>query len=119
MALRRIFGCLPAAVLAVCALAACKGSESTPLDKRCEQLGRLCGDADKHDEKIISECKQAAAKQVEKKCVEKVTAAYDCFEKELCGKSDKVWSLDDFRVLADRHDKCKAERDAASACVGK
>jgi hypothetical protein len=44
---------------------------------------------------------------------------YDCFEKELCGKTDKVWALDDLRVLADRKNKCVAERNAVAECPGK
>ena len=121
MALRQLPGRLTIAALAVCAVMACgKGSKAqSELDKRCEQLGRLCGDAEKHDQKIIEDCKQAAKKQTEKGCVEKAVSAYDCYEKELCGKEDKVWALDDFRVLADRHKKCAAERDALKDCVGK
>jgi hypothetical protein len=125
MALRTRLGCLPVAALAVCAWMACskgKSGESSgdpALDKRCEQLGRLCGDKDKHDEKIIVECKAAAKKQVEKACAEKATAVYDCYEKELCGKEDKVWALDDLRVLADRKNQCAAERTALRECVGK
>jgi len=115
---RRLLGCL-AIALAVCAGAACKKNKGTALDKRCETLAKACGDEDKHITKIVEECKQAAQKQEEKKCVDKATAAYDCYEKELCGKTDKVWALDDFRVLADRHSKCVAERDAARDCVGK
>ena len=94
-------------------------SGDSGLDKRCEQLGRLCGDKDKHDEKIITECKTAAKKHVEKSCVDKATAAYDCYEKELCGKGEPVWALDDLRVLADRHKKCADERDALRDCVNK
>ncbi|HEY5948108.1 MAG TPA: hypothetical protein VIV40_21580 [Kofleriaceae bacterium] len=123
MALRKLLGCLPLAALAVCAGMACnktnKDAATSGLDQRCEQLGRLCGDKDKHDEKIIDGCKLAAKKQLDKGCADKVSAVYDCYEKELCGKEDKVWALDDLRVLADRYKKCEAERKAANDCVGK
>ena len=120
MALRNRLGCVFVATLALCALGACGGSKAqTELDKRCDQLAKACGDSDKHVQKIAGECKQAAAKQTEKKCTAQTTAAYDCYEKELCGKEDKVWALDDLRVLTDRHKKCVAERDAVRDCVGK
>lgn len=120
---RRLLGCFAVAALALSLGGACKGKKSdtgaTPLDARCQQLAKACGDDDKHTATILDECKQAAQKQVDAKCTDKVTAAYDCFEKELCGKADKVWALDDFRVLADRHTKCVVERDAARDCVEK
>jgi len=117
MALQRLLGFVPVAALAVCAVACSKGK--TDLEKRCDQLAKACGDADKHVSKIADECKAAAKKQTEKKCDAKAISAYDCYEKELCGKEDKVWALDDLRVLTDRHKKCVAERDAARDCVGK
>ncbi len=99
---------------------ACKDKGNTAeVDKRCEQLAKTCGDKDKHTEKILEECKQAAAKHAEKNCSGRATALFDCYEKELCGKADKVWALEDLRVLADRKDKCTAERDASRECVGK
>lgn len=118
MALRRF---LPVAALALCAWTACKSGDpkTAEIDKRCEQLGRVCGDKDKHDQKIIDECKQAAKKQVENSCTDKAAALYDCYEKELCGGEEKVWALDDLRVLADRHKKCSAERSALRECVDK
>ena len=118
MALRRLLGCLPVAALAVCALAACKDKDpkTVALETRCEQLAKTCGDKDKHSAKLVDECKAAAKKQVEKGCADKATAAYDCYESQLCG-AEKVWALDDFRVLADRHKKCTAERDALRDCV--
>jgi len=119
MALRRFLGCL----LVVCAVAACKDkgdagktAGASDVDKRCEQLGKACGDNDKHVDKFVDECKQAAKKQ---DCADKATAVYDCYEKELCGKGDKIWTLEDLRVLADRHGKCVAERNAARECFGK
>ena len=111
--------------LALCATLACskkkddKAQPSTGLDKRCEQLAKICGDTDKHIEKLLDECKQAAAKLTDKACEAKVVAAYDCYENELCNKTDKVWALDDLRVLTERHKKCIAERDAARACSAK
>ncbi|HEY5926394.1 MAG TPA: hypothetical protein VIV11_32130 [Kofleriaceae bacterium] len=122
MALRKLLGCLSVAAL-VCALTACKDKDAAKnqaaLDKRCEQLAKACGDKDKHSEKLVSECKQAAKKQAEKGCTDKATAAYDCYEKELCGAGDKVWALDDLRVLTERHKKCVAERDASHDCTEK
>jgi len=121
MALRRLLGCLSVVAL-LCTWAACedegKKMNAAKLGKRCEQLAKACGDSDKHAEKLVAECTQAAKKQVEKSCTDKAIAAYDCFERELCGKSDKVWALDDFRVLSDRHGKCAAERNALRECVG-
>ncbi|MGE5184391.1 MAG: hypothetical protein ACM31C_20115 [Acidobacteriota bacterium] len=119
MALRRSFACLLAA-LAVCAWTACKGkgdaAKTGDLDQRCEQLGKTCGDSDKHIDKIVEGCKQAAAG--EKSCADKVAALYDCYEKELCGKGDKIWAVDDLRVLAERNNKCAAERKAVADCTG-
>jgi hypothetical protein len=107
--------------LTLCALAACgrpkNKATAADLDQRCERLGNACGDKNKHDNKIIAECKQAAAKQVEKGCTDKTIATYDCYERELCGGLDKVWTIDDLGVLADRHKKCVAERNAALDCV--
>lgn len=110
----------------MCAWTACKGDaggktgvSAADLDKRCEQLGKACGDKDKHHEQISQECKQAAKKQVEKSCTDKAIAVYDCYEKELCGKADKVWAIDDLRLLAERHNKCVAEHNAARECLEK
>ena len=118
----------------MCALTACKdGDESKPdagekaapatqagdrLGKRCEQLGKACGAKDKHEEKITGECKAAAKAQADKGCTDKVVALYDCYEKEICEPVNKVWAMDDFRVLVDRHKKCEAERKASDECVG-
>jgi hypothetical protein len=136
MILRRLIGCLPVAAVAVCVLTACKGSASKDdaggqgapqtaapasgelLDKRCEQLAKACGAKDKHQAKILEECKAAAKDQAEKGCGEKVAAAYDCYEKEICEAINKVWAMDDFRVLGDRNKKCIAERTASDACIG-
>jgi hypothetical protein len=109
--------------LAICALIACKGNGDAgkPVDlaKRCEQLAKTCGDNDKHVAKIVEECTQAAKTQAEKGCTGKAVAAYDCYEKELCGKGDNVWTMDDLRVLTERHSKCVAERNASSECSDK
>lgn len=102
------------------ALTACKdkgAAKTSDLDKRCEQLAKACGDNDKHVEKIVADCKAAAQKQAA--CVDKVTATYDCYEKNLCGSGEKVWALDDLRVLAERHTKCVAEQKASSECAAK
>src|SRR5687767_12498088 len=130
MALRRHFGCLAALALAMCVGTACKDdaqeaeapkpkASTVDLDKRCLQLGKVCGDKSKHVDKIVDACKQAAKRELEKGCSEKSIAAYDCYERELCGKSDKVWAIEDLGVLAERHGKCVNERSAALACVGK
>lgn len=104
---------------------ACKGKDDAAkanpagdLAPQCEQLGKACGDTDKHVGKIVEECKAAASKQGDKSCAEKLGAVYACYEQELCGKTDKVWALGDLRVLADRKGKCAAEQSAARACSG-
>src|SRR6187401_1897926 len=104
MALQQRFGLALVAALALGVWTGCKDKgTSTPLDDKCERLAKACGDQDKHVTKIVEACKQAAAKQVEKGCTDKATAAYDCYENDLCGATkEKVWAFDDFRVLADR-----------------
>jgi hypothetical protein len=87
------------------------------LAQRCEKLGKSCGEKDKHKTKITDECKEAATQQVAKGCSDAVVALYDCYEKQLCVKDSRIWALDDFRVLADRHEKCIDERKASEACV--
>ncbi len=125
----RLLGWVPVAALVVCAGVGCgKGKDKDKGDKgqtssadlmtRCEELGKTCGDSDKHVQKIVEECKEAAKEQVASGCTEKAIAAYDCYQKELCGKADKVWALADLGVLSQRHSVCAAERDASSACVG-
>jgi hypothetical protein len=140
MGRRTRLGGLPLAALVAWAMAACKEDkpdgkdkpdnqdkketsravETAPvsLDTRCEQVARACADTDKHVDKLTAECVRAAAKQTDKGCTDLALAAYDCYEARLCGKVDKVWALDDFRVLVDRHDNCRAERDALRDCVG-
>jgi hypothetical protein len=114
--------------LVVCASTSCKGNDkadvaatktsTVDLDKRCVQFGKVCGDKGKHVEKIIEDCKQASKKQIENGCTDKVIAAYDCYERELCGSGDKVWTIEDLRLLATRHNKCVAEQDAIRQCTG-
>ena len=94
-------------------------SQVADLHRACEQLGMVCGDKDKHVEKLVEECSLAATKQVDKGCADKATALYDCYEKEVCGAAEKVWALQDLHVLADRHKKCVTERAALTACEGK
>lgn len=135
MAHRTLHGCLSVAALAACLLLGCKDEGDAkadaaatasasaqagagPLDKRCDKLGKACGAKDKHQEKIVEECKVAAAKQVEKGCTDKVVALYDCYERDICETINKVWAMEDFRVLADRHTKCVPERKATDTCVG-
>jgi hypothetical protein len=97
--------------------AAPAAGQPVTLDQRCEQLAKVCADTGKHVEKMIGECKDAAQTQVAKGCKDLALAAYDCYEKQLCMGSDKVWTLDDMRVLSDRHAKCTAERDTLRACT--
>lgn len=111
-------------------LVACKGDAKDPakppdpkpatgqgLDQRCVQLGKVCGDTDKHIAKIIEGCKEVAAKHTAKSCDDKATALYDCYERELCLKADKVWAFQDLHVLAARKNACAAERTGSTGCV--
>jgi hypothetical protein len=118
MALRISLGCLVAA-LVVC-VAACKGDKgnTAKLEARCEQLAKACGENDKKAQKIADGCKPLAQKQAEKGCTDQTIAAYDCLQKELCGKGDKVWAVEDLHVLAERQNKCVAERKAVHDCLG-
>ena len=114
-------------IVALLAFPACKdkGDQATKqasapdLDKRCLQLAKICGDTGKHVDKIVDECKQAVNKQIANGCTDKVLATYDCYERELCGGGDKVWTIEDLRLLATRHKKCEAEQDASRACADK
>jgi hypothetical protein len=125
MGIRRLLARLPIAALALCAVTACKSgpakqkASAADLDKRCTQIGPACGEKVKHQERIIEECQTVAKKQVEKACTDKALALYDCYDKELCGKGDKVWALDDLGVLAARKNKCEAELKAARECIEK
>ncbi|MBA2538880.1 MAG: hypothetical protein H0V17_04530 [Deltaproteobacteria bacterium] len=87
-------------------------------DNRCMQLAKLCGDKAKHVDKITEECKTAAKKEAAKGCTDKATTTYDCYQRDLCGKSERVWALGDLGVLAERHNTCVAERNALRTCVG-
>lgn len=133
-------GWLPIAALAACALTACEDSsssggstksagqpqqpapakapadETAKLSKRCEQLGKACGQKDKHKAQIGTECKEAAKQQVADGCADQVVATYDCYEKAFCAKNERIWALDDFRVLTERHSKCVDERKASQTC---
>jgi hypothetical protein len=127
---RRHLGWIAIAVLLVCAGMGCgKGKDkdkdkggtagsSADLMTRCDQLAKACGDSDKHVQKIADECKEAAKEQVASACTEKAIGLYDCYEKQLCGKADKVWSLGDFGVLSQRHSACAPEREAILTCLG-
>jgi len=111
-------------LVVVCATMGCKDkapakAQVADLHRRCEQLGMVCGDKDKHVDKLAEQCSQKATKQVEKDCADKAAALYDCYEKQLCGKTEKVWALDDLRVLADRHKACIAEHKALTDCEAK
>jgi len=100
-----------------------KAPETAPppgveIEKRCLTLAKLCGDKSKHVEKMADECKQAATKQQAKSCVDKAMAVYDCYERDVCGKGDKVWTLGDLEVLSTRHKACAAEQTALHTCMG-
>lgn len=102
---------------ALLACAACKGngaSKASKLDQRCEQLAKTCGDTDKHVEALLDGCKHAATTQ--QSCAAEVSALYDCYEKQVCGKGDRIWAFEDFGVLAVRNKACAAERKAVGAC---
>jgi hypothetical protein len=106
-------------------MAACKSgpakqkASAADLDKRCTQIGPACGEKVKHQERMIEECQTLAKTQVEKACTDSVMALYDCYDKELCGKGDKVWALEDLKVLAARKTKCEAELKAVRECTEK
>lgn len=85
--------------------------------ERCEQLGTACTDTPKRKAKVIDECKQAAAKQVQQGCTGEAISLYECYESKLCGKADKVWALKDLGVLAGRHGKCSTEEAALRRCA--
>ena len=140
---RVVLGWLPIAALAACVLAACEDSSNSSstssaratgqpqeqaqpkapadrtenLNKRCEQLSQACGQQDKHKEQIGKECKEAAKQQVDSGCADQAVAAYDCYEKAFCIKGERIWALDDFRVLTERHSKCVEERKAIHKCA--
>jgi hypothetical protein len=124
MAPRRLLGCLAAAALAAGAWAGCgddkpNAKPGAVLDSaRCQKLAKSCSD-EKHEDKLVGECVKAADKLGPRGCNEAAVALYDCYEQKLCGKSDKVWTLDDLRVLAERHEVCDSERKALRACVTK
>ena len=120
MARFSIIALIATAVLA-CSSKSDDKTAAKPVDvnARCEQLAKLCADTDKHIAKLLEECTQAAGTQRPRGCLDQAFATYDCYEKEVCGKTDKVWTLDDLRVLTERHNKCAAQRDALRACVDK
>lgn len=103
-------------VLAV-ALAACKSKpNATPATDpvaACDLLAKGCGDNEKHVTAIADACKQAAPAPA---CVAKVSALYDCYQTQLCGKSDRVWAFADLAVLAQRKSVCAAEQKAVTEC---
>jgi hypothetical protein len=126
-----MLGGLPVVALALCAWAACsddkpadkapaKSAAATPIDlgARCKPLAQACGDTDKHIAKMLDEC-SATAKAADQKCAAEAAAVYECYETQLCGKGDKVWTLDDLRVLAERHGTCAGERQALRDCAAK
>jgi hypothetical protein len=94
------------------------GVGGAKLAERCEPMAKKCGDSSRLA-KLVGECTLAATKLSDKGCVAEARAAFDCYEKKLCGKGDKVWALDDFRVLAERNKACLDEREAIAACLRK
>lgn len=107
----RLLGCL---VALLTLSAACKGKGDAGGD-RCDQLAKACGDNDKHMAKLLEGCK-AADKPL---CGDKLDALYTCYEKQVCGRGDRIWAFDDLGVLADRKTLCAAEHKAATDCAGK
>jgi len=95
---------------------ACKSNgdpgTTTKPEQRCEQLAKTCADTGKHVEKLRDECKQA----ITPTCADKQSALYECYQKELCHKADRIWALQDLGVLAERKNVCVEERKAVSAC---
>jgi hypothetical protein len=89
---------------------------SADLGARCAPLAEACGGNDKHS-KILEQC--TATAQQGQRCAAEGAAVYDCYQRELCGKGDKIWTLDDLRVLAERHGACTTEREALRACAAK
>ena len=67
----------------------------------------------------VTAAKRAGAERLGARIVLAGTTTQDRAEKakEIC-EADKVWAMDDFRVLVDRHKKCAAERTASEACIG-
>lgn len=87
------------------------------LTARCDKLGKACGEEDKHKTKITEECKGAIKGQVDKGCADKVIAVYDCYEKDVCVKGERIWAFDDFRVLTTRNKKCVEQLKASNDCI--
>ena len=119
MALRNLLGCLVLAALALGCGKSKGGASSPELDKRCEALATACADTDKHVEKLGTECKETGKTQTQKGCSDAAVKLYNCYENAVCGTGDKVWALQDLKVLADRHKKCDAEQTALTTCMGK
>lgn len=123
MGRRRVRAGLGAAAVMMVAWTGCKGQGAAPapsaasLDVQCERLGKICGDTFKHVESFIAACKLAAKPQVARGCTSAAIAAYDCFEQDICSHGDKVWALADVDVLAERKNKCVAERAALKTCT--
>ena len=103
---------------ALLACGACKGKGKAEPgtagsgDVRCDELAKTCSDNEKHVDKLAEGCKQASVPG----CAAKLNALFDCYEKSLCGKGDRIWAFEDLAVLADRKNLCADERKAASAC---
>ena len=84
---------------ALLACAACKGKgdagKATTLDQRCEELAKTCGDNDKHVAALLAGCKQVEVPT----CGDKLSALYTCYEKQLCGRGDRIWAFDDLGLI--------------------
>jgi hypothetical protein len=121
MALR--LGCLALAALCITATACGKDKKeqaaAADLDARCALMAKACGDKDKHQERITEECKGMSKSPGEKGCASQAMALYDCWEKDVCSGTAKVWTLDDLKVLAKRHNKCVAQAKALEDCTVK
>lgn len=136
---RTALGWLPVAVLTACLLTGCddesgdaKSSTAAAtaaaqskaaaaamekVRKQCDQLGQTCGQKDKHKKKIAEECRAEAKQPAEKGCADRAVAMYECYEKKICTKDERIWALDDFRVLTERTKNCVDERVALQKCL--
>ncbi|HUQ06796.1 MAG TPA: hypothetical protein VM261_30040 [Kofleriaceae bacterium] len=123
----RFLGCLTAVTIAAGASGGCgddkpaaKTTKSAAVldHARCERLAKACSEG-KHVTTLTDDCDRAVEKLSKRGCEMPAAEVYGCYEQKLCGKNDKVWALDDLRVLAERHDACETEREALRACVAK
>ena len=94
-----------------------KAAKPVDLASHCETMAMACGDKDKHIQKITAECKEAVKPMTDKGCADAANTLYTCYESQVCSGKDRVWTLDDLRVLAGRHSKCVVEHMALTECI--